>query len=515
LKTSSAALWQLINTLTGPEKTFFKRNFSGAQAANKVYLRLFDAIASQKEYDEAAILKKFAPAISKKNISFQKHYLHTQVCDALVLCYSRNNIYQEIYKQIQLIRVFRKKGLLHEAHSTWKKTLVKARETESFAMLSLLKREFEKMILISGSDISYDELHSLFQKNLLSYDEYAGLVTLRDIYAELILIKRNAHFDISPADGQRIETLYTQVSYYDKENNSSSFWFRYYYHMCKGMLLYLRGDNTDALQHFKLLQGHWKQSPSFIQINGEHYLELLYMINYSGILNGAFDYVQKVFADPCNNLLDDTIQRANFQALQFVALNRIYNKTGRYNDVKKLLAAHKKYLPAWEQYLNADMNRTVNLSFSIASFVLEQYDDALTCARRAIDYYKAGVREEHHSVAQLLLLLITYCMQSSRLFDAQYRSTYGYFYKRKKTHPFEKAMIQCLHRSFYATDSKTKMNEYRKAIAVIEENKNDLVQKNIFSIFNFHGWLQSRVMRIPYHQYAEQKIKTGNMQPVL
>lgn len=515
MKTTSSSLWHLITALSPAEKTFFKRNFSNSHATDKIYLRLFDAIAVQKKYDEATILKKFAPTLTKKNISFQKHYLHTQVCDALVHCYSRNNIYQEIYKQIQLIRVFRKKGLLHEAHTTWKKTLARARETESFAMLGLLKREFEKMILISGSDISYDELHSLFQKNLLSYDEYAGLVTLRDIYAEIILVKRNAHFDISPADGFRIETLYTQVSSYDKESNSPSFWFRYYYHMCKGILLYLKGDNTNALGHFKILHVHWKQRPSFIQINGEHYLELLYMINYSGILGGEFEYVQQVFADPCNQLLDDEIQRANFQALQFVALNRIYNKTARYNDVKKLLATNKRHLTAWEPCLNADMNRTINLSFSIASFVLEQYDDALTCARRAIDYYKAGVREEHHSVAQLLLLLITYCMNSSRLFDAQYRSTYSYFYKRKKSHPFEKAMIQCLHRSFYATDMKTRHSEYQKAIALIDENRDEPVQKNIFSIFNFHGWLQSRIMRISYRQYAEQKIKPELLHPVV
>lgn len=516
MKPSSSSLWQLIQSLTGPEKTFFKRNFSGGKlSGEKLYLKLFDALVLQKEYNEPALLKKFSPAINKKNIAFQKHYLQTQVCDALVLYYSRNNVYQEIYKQIQLIRVYRKKGLLQEAHTTWKKTVGKAREAESFAMLSLLKREFEKMILISGSDISYDELHSLFQKNLLSYDEYAGLVTLRDIYAEIILIKRNAHFDITPADRLRIEALHSKVCVYDDESDSPSFWFRYYYHMCKGMLLYLTGHNTTALQHFKNLHTYWKQWPSFIQINGEHYLELLYMINYSGILNNSFEYVQEVFEDPCNNLLDDKIQRANFEALYFIALNRIFNKTALYTLVKKLLGVHKEKLAEWEPYLNADINRTLNLSYSIASFVLEQYDDSLTFARRAITYYKAGVREEHHSVAELLLLLITYCMNNSRLFEAQYRSTYHYFYKKKKIHPFEKAMIQCLYRSFYAPDFKNRCKEYQKAITVVEENQHESVQKNIFSIFNFPGWLQSRMMRISYRQYAEQKIKTGNVQPVL
>jgi len=157
--------------------------------------------------------------------------------------------------------------------------------------------------------------------------------------------------------------------------------------------------------------------------------------------------------------------------------------------------------------LNSDLNRSVNLSLSIASFVLEQYDDALYFARRVVTYFKDGTREEQLDVANILLLLITFSLDNSRLFDAQYKTTYTYFYKRKKRRHFETALAQCLHRTFYMKDNTSKIAEFQKTLAILEQNKNDIVQQMTLSTFNYHGWLLSKVQRISYRQYVEKKVR--------
>ena len=58
------------------------------------------------------------------------------------------------------------------------------------------------------------------------------------------------------------------------------------------------------------------------------------------------------------------------------------------------------------------------------------------------------------------------------------------------------------------TDNKEKIKEYQKALQVFEQNKNDVVQQMTFSIFNYPGWLISKVQRITYRQYVELKVKT-------
>ncbi|HEX4877099.1 MAG TPA: hypothetical protein VFV31_10535, partial [Chitinophagaceae bacterium] len=276
-------------------------------------------------------------------------------------------------------------------------------------------------------------------------------------------------------------------------------------------LLYLKNENNASFILLQEIWNDWKNNPDFISKDGEFYVELLYMINYAGILQGEYDYVMQVFNHAINQLIKEPVQRANFEVIKFLALNKIYNKTARYDEVDKLNRLMKSHYRQWEPALNTDLNRTTNLSLGIGSFVLEQYDDALYYIKNAVSYFKDGTRQEHTAVANILLLLICYCINNPRLFDAQYRATYNYFNKRKKKQPFETALVQCLHRTFYMTDMAGKVAEYRKALLVFEKNKDNLIQQLNFSIFNYHAWLTSRAERIPYRQYVERKVKKADI----
>lgn len=494
--------------MSSAEKLFFKRNFSVTPPGKeKIHLRLFDAMAAQKKYDEEALLRRCSPGLTTQNLSYQKHYLQKQICEALLQYENLRQPGQDIYKQIQLVRMYRKKGLLREAGETWKKAVTMARSSESFALLNLLKTEFEKMVLFSSLDTRYDQLHSLFEDKLISYEVYAEMITLRDIYTETLLLKRKAHYDLDPVLRERVRTLLDKVNGCTPFTESPSFWYGHYYRMSQAVLLYLQSEHSRSLQILKEVLDDWKKNSRFLSTHGEFYIELLYMVNYAGILQGEYGYVEKSFNDPVNDRLTEPVQKANFEAIRFLALNKILNKTARYAEVKKLVSKMKGQYPSWEPLLNADLNRTVQFSLGIGSFVLEQYDDALYFTKRALTGFREGVRDEHTPLAHILLLLISYCMDNSRLFDATYRSTYAYFYKRKKKQPFETALVQCLHRSFYLEDSRKKVAEYTRALQVFEENKENVIQQMSVNIFNYPGWLMSRVQRIPYRTFVERKVK--------
>ena len=133
MNTSTSVLWQLIQSMTRSEKLYFKRkSIETGSAALPLYMKLFDVIVKQKEYNEEAILKKLSPKITKKNIAFQKHYLHNQLNENLIEYNNRNSKDKEIYKNIPLIRINRKNGFLNEARVLWEKTITKGRKAELF-----------------------------------------------------------------------------------------------------------------------------------------------------------------------------------------------------------------------------------------------------------------------------------------------------------------------------------------------------------------------------------------------
>ena len=517
MNTSSDVLWQLIQSMTRNEKLFFKRQFADASGMKTpLYLQLFDAIAAQKKYDEELVLKQLSPAITRKNIAFQKHYLSNQLNECLINYANRDNIEQEIFKSIQLIRIHRKKGLLDEALSLWKKTILKARKAELFAMSQLLKKEFEKMILFSSAGVHYDDLHDLFRSNIMTYDDYAEMITLRDLYAEVLMLKRKAHFDFDDELKKEIGLLLEKVHRRKQGMNSRSFWYRHYSRMCHATLQYLLHNAAVSLPLIQDAVADWWEQHEFIKTDTEHYIELLNMVNYVGVMNGAYDYVEQVFNHPTNDLITEEVQKAHFEAVKYLALNKVYNKTARYKEVAGLIANMKTKYTRWEPLLNPEMNRTVCFSLGIASFVLDNYTESLQFIKRGVTYFKDGTREEQFIFAHLFLLLILYNMNNAKLFDAQYKSTYAYFYKRGKTHSFEKILMHCFHDTFYLNSYKEKAVEFRKAVEELESNqdKSD-VQRHTLNIFNFHGWLLSQVQRIPYKEYVRKKYlkETSELQP--
>ena len=506
MSTSSNVLWQLVQSMSRNEKLFFKRKFADSgNAKARLYIKLFDTIAAQKKYTEHAILKKLAPGITKKNIAFQKHYLHSLLNNCLIEYNNRDNVEQEIYRNIQLIRINRKKGLVSEALSLWEKTMKKVREVELFSMSQLLKKEFEKMILFSSLQVKYDNLHTLFQSNIMTYEQYAEMITLRDLYTEILMLKRKAHFDFDEKLNGEIQHLLGKVKGKTDGLQSKSFWFRHYTRMCRATLLYLTHETGESLLLIQDAVKDWWENKIFIESDTEYYIELLYMVNYAGALHRSYDYVEFVFKHKINEVIDDEVQQANFEVVKFLALNKVFNKTARYTEVASLTENMKANYPRWEPLLNAELNRTVCFSLAIACFVLDNYAESLQFIKRGATYFRDGTREEQFIFANLFLLLIQYKINNTKLFDAQYKSTYAFFYKKGKIQPFEKILMHCFHDTFYLTSHTEKSKLFQKTVDALMSNIGNELQKQILNIFNFQGWLISQVQRITYKEYVQKK----------
>lgn len=500
--------------MTTAEKLYFKRNLSNTgDKGQAIYKKLFDALARQKRYDEEALLLKFGTAINRKNLSFTKHYLQKQISHALVQHDSKDSASQKLFSQIQLIRIYRQKGMTEEAHALWKRSVKDGRENEAFGLLGLLKNEFEKILLFSNLQTRYDDMHHIFQKRLISYEEYSILMTLRDMYSETLLLKRSAHFDFDEGMKKRITEMLSFINEIGEVRYGNSFWFRHYYRMNKGSLLYLLNHTAEALVIFLECWKDWKKNSQFLSEEGEFYIELLYMINYAGIIQHEYVKVEEIFNDKLNNLIVEQSQRANFEVVKFLALNKIFNKTAHYKKVEKLMETMKDGISKWEPVLNDDLNLTIHVSLGIGCFVLDQYSESLTHLKKAAQLCRVGTRKDLAATTHILLLLVTYSMNNSKLFDAQYRATYAWFYKHKNKHIFESTLVQCLHRSFYMPAMKEKLGEYKTALEILAAHRDDDVQQQTFNIFNFEGWLISRIQRISYRQYVERKVRQ-ELEPV-
>ncbi|TAL61536.1 MAG: hypothetical protein EPN85_04575 [Bacteroidetes bacterium] len=81
----SEGLFHLIHALSKTEKRFFKLSAS-IEKGEKLYLKLFDLITSQRKFNEDVVLQKIG--ISKSAFAFQKNYLHNLILHRMAFLHS-------------------------------------------------------------------------------------------------------------------------------------------------------------------------------------------------------------------------------------------------------------------------------------------------------------------------------------------------------------------------------------------------------------------------------------------
>ncbi len=93
----STDLFDLIKALSKSEKRFFKLS-SSLQAGEKNYLKIFDAVDKQKEYDEDLIKDSFKGQTFIKHFPSEKNHLYKLILKSLRAYHSDNSV-SSILKQ--------------------------------------------------------------------------------------------------------------------------------------------------------------------------------------------------------------------------------------------------------------------------------------------------------------------------------------------------------------------------------------------------------------------------------
>ncbi len=112
MKTASADLFDLIKSLTPTEKGYF-RKFAAAMSGDEKsdYLKLFEAVDHQTNYDESALKKKFRNNAIGKNFAYNKLYLIDLILKVLKNFHRERTVQIEILHMLENNIVLQQRGL--------------------------------------------------------------------------------------------------------------------------------------------------------------------------------------------------------------------------------------------------------------------------------------------------------------------------------------------------------------------------------------------------------------------
>lgn len=110
------SLHQLIHSLNKSEKRYFKLHASRHSIGEgNNYLRLFDFLAAENEYNEDRIRNAFAGEALLNRFSITKNRLYEQILQTLVLFHQSRGIESKIFRFIQSAEILSRKRLYQQA----------------------------------------------------------------------------------------------------------------------------------------------------------------------------------------------------------------------------------------------------------------------------------------------------------------------------------------------------------------------------------------------------------------
>ncbi len=398
MKVPSTDLFDLIQSMSKTEKGYFKKYAKLHTIGDQNnYLRLFDVIAKQPEYDENKVIERFKNENFTKSFTVAKTYLHKLVLKALKNYYAENNtVSGELYDELQTLNILLLKGLYKESWIKLKRIKKIISKHQHFFLLPEIYRiEYtlrSKSRAPKGSP-TYEDLFKEVRKGLKLPKNYFNLVQQFSEVNDIIVNKPNYNKEVLEKKSAELLGQETMDEKYPKSVIS-----KFGYYQMKFHLLYNLGK-IDACKKVNanlrdLVKGNANQllNVSVPVIMAYSNMSIFSIINYNykeaeKTINEGYEFIQKVENTKRPMPHDYTLSKLLLLSAYF----RLNLMLGEYEKNIKALSDHvitiNKYFDAIPAYSSA-----LYAYIAMSYLALGNFDEALDWSNR-VDGLKESIMQ--------------------------------------------------------------------------------------------------------------------------
>ncbi len=505
-KTPSSKLFDLIKSLTGPEKRYFKLFASGGRSekASK-YIQLFDAIDAQNAHDDEAL-----KAIVYKNETIQsrkyselKAYLYDLILKSLQGYDEKSSVDFRLKNMLQSVRVLYKRSHYEDCKELLQKVKKLAYHFESFShILEVLN--WEKQVAYAQMDIAFldSELKRIDQEESECLEQLRNLSIYRNIFFQvLITIRKNAFLRNEEQREMLNEILDHPLL--KESSQAQSHRARILYHRIYGLYYYATMDYDAFYNVSRQIIESMESQPHFLKEDVSEYISALSNYSLSCGLLERYEEVEKClekFQKITPNTLDDELKiHMEYYGKKFALC--IF--TGRFEEGLSALEKHLKELRKFGE--DSFQRGRFYFQYFYIYFGMGNYDQALEYLNEWLNLPRSIERQDLQSLARILNLIIHFEMGNSMLLEYLFRSTYRFLRKRNRMHGFERRVL-----TFIRDSSKIQSN--RELKAAFEALKGDFEalgqdpsEKVMLQYFDFITWLDSKINNQSFAEAMQQK----------
>ncbi|MDD5571761.1 MAG: hypothetical protein PHD97_11495 [Bacteroidales bacterium] len=507
--TTSDALFRLIKSMTKAEKRYFKLfAYRQKSAEDAKFIKLFDCIDRQKEYDELKILHK-EPSFKSEQLSNMKAHLYKQVLECLRFFNSSNDIEIKIRKIIDQTIVLYNKCLYEQCSKSLEKAkflavtydkpvlLLDILEQEKKIVLKFIKSNIDEKVneIIKQTEEVYNKLHRL--------NSFTNLATkLYSFYLKVGFIRNNKDFEIANS------FLYSNLPTFKEEELSFSekmylyYSFVGYYYVCQ--------DFEKGCDFATKWVNLFDDNPEMIVSVPEMYIKAVNNLLVAEFKLGRYnDFIRSMEKfDKIKNLRDlnltDNIQLLLFKYTSAHQFNK-YFLLGEFTKGSKIVDGLEKDLEKFADRL--DRHYLLILYYKMACMYIgcNNYSKAVHWLNKVINAKDENIRSDIQCFARILNLICHNELGNSALADYYVKSTYRFLLKKDDMHLFQSAIMRFLKKLSKISSNKELVNAYAELKEQLLPLENNTYEKRAFVYFDVISWLESKIENRTVEEIIREK----------
>jgi hypothetical protein len=465
------------------------------------YIRLFDAIEKQKEYDELKIKQKFHRETFIKHLPSEKNYLFSLVQKSLRQYHSQTNIDVTIKELLIDAEIFYEKSL----YSHCKKILAKTKK---------LSYKYERFAFIPEIIRLESRMYNLQTLNVLAEEERAALEKIKVINQYRILSNKTAQLVASAHQLRKkseLESLDKLMSSFllNDESKADSFTAKIYFFYINGVCHELKGNLSGSYKSRKRFVEIIETNPLWMEIHTKNYLPALNNLAISQMELKKFEEmaetIKKIKSVGQDKKQTEDILLTGFIFSSILEMN-FYIKTGEFEEglkaAKEAEAGMKNFSgKIHKQYEIVFWNSIKNIYFGTS-----ELKKSLQWSNKVINESSPEIRQDIQGIARIFNLILHYELGNMDLMEYIIKSTYRFLLKSERLFKVETIVLNYLRKNAYLTSEKEILESFRKLHKELSPLTKDQFEKKAFEEFDILSWLESKIEKKSFAEIVRKKI---------
>jgi hypothetical protein len=419
---ASDDLFQLIRSLTAAEKRAFRllSERHTRQDGNN-YLLLFDAIAAQETYDEAALRQAFAGKAFLNNLSEAKAYLYRTLLRSLRFTRGPESPETELREMLDHLEILHAKGLGEQAERQVRIGLEKARALDLHALAAEFHRWQRRLAKWRGGKGMLAELAAIGEGETTALRHLGIEAHLRDLVGRIQIIFSKQVDGRDPAQAAELEVLWADP-WLREPPLESGFHALSSYYLAHAFYHRSQVSPLKAMEAWQSLVATFRAYPAQIRHQRDQYINALASLLDARLNIGTLQLFHEDLEELRNQKSKEPSITARIFFLDHHLSLRFALATGELDKALRQAPNLEIGMAKYHKYLSPSLELTFLNNLCSLYFLAERYPEAQRYINLVLNRPHLPLREDILDALRLLEMIARYARGQQDVLEHLYKA---------------------------------------------------------------------------------------------